>query len=207
MRAIAELQSAERGHGVVPLLDTDELYEAWLAVTVRDALNNLVGDQIQGESDALAAWEHDDIRFELWVKPTITQAGRTFGNAGFSTVVSGALTPDLLLSASRDEETVLAVLDAKAWTTLLAEDALSQSSKYLYGIRRMSSPEAVPAVTGVDLVTSAIPPTLVAAELARVRVIESTPTRAPEAVTVRIAAILDVLGSALEEREHLASQY
>ena len=58
------------------------------------------------------------------------------------------LTPDLVLSATRGAETELMVLDAKGWAQMLPEDALSQSAKYLYGIRRTRDPRTVPAFAG-----------------------------------------------------------
>ena len=125
MVAIAELQSSERGEGVVPLLDTDELYEAWLAVQVRAALDDRFGAWKSPGSDALAAWEHDDTLYELWLKPGISRDGRRFGSESFQAVVAEQLTPDLVLSSTRGDETELMVLDAKAWAQMLPEDVLS----------------------------------------------------------------------------------
>lgn len=207
MRTIAELQSSKRGAGVIPLLDTDELYEAWLAVEVRDALDERLGSRVAAASDALAAWQHDDILYQLWVKPAIDGAGRQFGSASYRAIVAAALTPDLVLSASRDEETALHVLDAKSWAQLFPEDALTQSAKYLYGLRRVSDPGTVPALTGVDLVTCAWPPSVAGADLARVQVMNATPTKGVAALRGRINEILETLVAAIEARERLASEY
>jgi hypothetical protein len=68
------------------------------------------------------------------------------------------------------------VLDAKGWAQMLPEDALSQSAKYLYGIRRTRDPRTVPAFAGVDLVTCASPAGLSGGDLARVAVSGATPT-------------------------------
>jgi hypothetical protein len=207
MRAIADLQSSERGHGVVPLLDTDELYEAWLAIETRDALDAHLGQQIMAGSDALAAWEQDDILYELCVKPSIPRTGRTFGAARYLALVAELLTPDLMLSASRDEETAVHVLDAKSWALMLPEQALEQSAKYLYGIRRETNVMQVPAIAGVDLVTCAPPPTASRQDASLVRVLCATPTRGSDVLHARIAEIADLLATEIEARERLASAY
>ena len=76
MVTLAELQSSRRGEGVVPLLDTDELYEAWLAVQIRAVLNERFGAWILPVSDSFAAWEHDDTVYEIWLKPGISRDGQ-----------------------------------------------------------------------------------------------------------------------------------
>jgi hypothetical protein len=205
MVAIAELQSSQRGEGVVPLLDTDELYEAWLAVQVRAVLDERFGAWRAFGSDALAAWEHDDTRYELWLKPGISREGRQFGSESFRAMIAEVLTPDLLLSATRSDESELTVIDAKAWAQMLPEDALTQSAKYLYGIRRNCDVLAVPAIAGVDLVTCAQPPSVVGGELAKVTVSGATPTTGVEALHTRIDAIIDQLAESLAERERLVS--
>jgi hypothetical protein len=205
MVAIAELQSSQRGEGVVPLLDTDELYEAWLAVQVRTVLDQRFGQWRALDSDALAAWEHDDARYELWLKPGISREGRQFGSESFQVLVAEVLTPDLLLSATRGGESELTVVDAKAWAQMLPEDVLTQSAKYLYGIRRSSDVLAVPALAGVDLVTCAQPPMVVGSELVKVAVSGATPTSGVDALHARIGAIIDQLEASLAERERFAS--
>lgn len=206
-RAIAELRSSQRGQGVVPLLDTDELYEAWLAITVRDALDARIGPRAEGPSDALAAWEHDDTLFELWVKPNIGRQGLRSGFASFHAIVAEVLTPDLILSASRGDEAELMVLDAKAWAGMLPEDALAQSAKYLYGIRRSSDPNSVPALAGVHLVTCARQPALSETEMAKVHVTTATPTNGVDELWVRLNGVIDQLAAALVDRERLVSTY
>lgn len=206
-RAIAELQSSVRGRGVVPLLDTDELYEAWLAIEAGDSLNAHLGQQVASESDALAAWEREDIRYELWMKPSIPRAGRIFGATSYLALVAELLTPDLMLSASRDAETAVHVLDAKSWALMLPEQALEQSAKYLYGIRRETNVRQVPAITGVDLVTCAPPPTAPRTDASLVRVLGATPTSGSDVLRARIAEIADLLACEIEARERLASAY
>lgn len=206
MAAIAELQSSQRGEGVVPLLDTDELYEAWLAVQVRTVLDERFGGWRAPRSDALAAWQHHETLYELWLKPGITSEGRQFGSEWFQALIADVLTPDLLLSATQGYETDLAVLDAKAWAQMLPQDALTQSAKYLYGIRRKTDMPTVPALVGVDLVTCAEAPSVVGHELARVAVDSATPTSGVDALHTRISSIVELLASSLAARGRHASQ-
>lgn len=203
-RVIAELQSAERGKGVVPLLDTDELYEAWLAVMTRDHLDAQLGPQ-GADPDALACWDRDDITYRLWVKPRIGREGRDFGPARFEAVVAEVLTPDLVLSATRDEETVLHILDAKSWAVMGPEDVLTQSAKYLYGLRLSNERATVPVSSGVDLVTCATQPRITQGHLARVHVTEATPTHRIIDLRTRLDEILTMLSEQIEARERLAS--
>jgi hypothetical protein len=205
MATLAELQSFRRGEGVVPLLDTDELYEAWLAVQVRAALDNRLGTWRVPTSEALAAWDHDDAVYELWLKPGIGSDGRLIGNESFQAVVAELLTPDLVLSATRGDVTELMVLDAKAWAEMSPEGALTQSSKYLYGIRRTTDMRTVPALAGIDLVTCARPPTISSGDLAKVAINSATPTVGIEALHSRISSIVDQLMASLAERERYAS--
>lgn len=207
MVAIAELQSSQRGEGVVPLLDTDELYEAWLAVQIRAAMDERLGPWQIPTSDALASWEDDDTTFELWLKPAITRDGRVFGRESFCAVVAEMLTPDLVLSASRGDETELMVLDAKSWARMLPEDALAQSAKYLYGIRRLHDVAAVPALAGVDLVTCAPAPNVHGSDAVRIAVATATPTVGIEALRTRLSITLDRLTGALVERERSVSAH
>jgi hypothetical protein len=207
MVAIAELQSSERGEGVVPLLDTDELYEAWLAIQVRAVLDERFGAWRMPGSGALSAWEHDDTLYELWLKPGISREGREFGSESFRAVVAELLTPDLVLTATRGDETELMVLDAKAWAQMLPEDVLTQSAKYLYGIRRTRDVLAVPALAGVGLVTCARPPSVSGGELAKVAVSCATPTNGVNALHARVGGIIDELAASLAERERHVSSY
>lgn len=207
MRAIADLQSSARGHGVVPLLDTDELYEAWLAIQAREALDLHLGPQIVLGTDAIGAWERDDVVYQLWIKPTIPRSGRLIGTSSYAALVAELLTPDVMLSAARDNETAIHILDAKSWATMLPEQALEQGAKYLYGIRREADLGQVPAITGVDLVTSALPLATPAPETSRIRVLSSTPTRETDLLRDRVADVADLLANEIEARERLASSH
>lgn len=193
MRAIMELQSSQRGSGVVPLLDTDELYEAWLAIQVRDELNGHLGSQFKSETDALAVWDRDGITYELWIKPTIPRGGRRFGSEVFVALVAESLAPDIVVAASRDDRTVLHALDAKSWATMFPESALEQSAKYLYGIRKDTELDTIPVLNGVDLVTSAAAPGIGSSNTSRTTVTCATPTKATVELAGRIRSIADHL--------------
>ncbi len=205
MRSIAALQSSRRGMGVLPLLDTDELYEAWLAVQVRRVLDAHFGHWRAPTSAALAEWASDEATYELWIKPRIDHSGLRFGRERFYAVVADVLTPDLLLTATREDETAVLALDAKAWHTLLPDDALSESAKYLYGIRRSGEPAGVPALAGVQLVTCAPRPHVHDADVASVWVTTATPTSDDAVLTGAVRDAANRLVAALHDRERLAS--
>jgi hypothetical protein len=204
-RVLAELKTDEQGSGAVPLLDTYELYEAWLAIEVRDRLDALFGPSVASADGALAAWELDAISYELWLQPSFKASPTIVGAEAFVALVADELRPDLLLSASRGAHTELLALDAKAWSSMQAEDALSQSAKYLYGIRRADDIESVPALASVNLVTSAIRPSLHATTIAAIDVMTATPTAGLEALSARLIGLIERLGAALEQRERDAS--
>jgi len=196
-QAIADLRSAERGEGVAPFLDTDELYEAWLAVQIRAILNQRMATQEAVAGDALGAWAHGEILYQLFLKPSLGSRGTLLGTESFAPIVAGVLTPDIVLSATRDQRTCVAVFDAKAWAELPPEAALEQSAKYLYGIRRSSDPATVPILASVDLVTCAPAPNLLEEALARVRVTTATPTGGTTSLSSRVNVIVDSLALAL----------
>lgn len=207
MRVLADLQSQQRGRGVVPFLDTDELYEAWLATETRRVIDLRFGGWVAPMTGALAAWDHHDTRYELWVKPTITRDGTPIGTTTFIALVADKLTPDLLLTATRGDKTEFAVLDAKSWALMLPEDALAQSAKYLYGIRRKDEPDHIPALAGVDLITCAAAPSIGKTDVAKIHVLSATPTTGTDVLATRLGAIVDQLTAALIERERRASEF
>ena len=207
LRTLAELQSSRRGTGVVPLLDTDELYEAWLAIAVRNVLNARFGPWIVPASDALASWQYDDATIELWIKPGIARGGTNIGGTRLHALVAESLSPDLLLTASRGEVAAFTVIDAKSWASMMPEQALDQSAKYLYGIRLSDDPTLVPAIAGVALVTCAAAPSIGAPARSQVRVVSTTPTSGLYELGDHIGEITDQLLVSLVEREHTASEF
>lgn len=207
MRTLAELQSVRRGTGVVPFLDTDELYEAWLAIAVRRVLDARFGPWSVPMSGAWASWEADDAAIELWIKPRIARDGTDIAGTRLHALVAETLAPDPLLTVTRGEVAAFAVVDAKSWASMLPEQALEQSAKYLYGIRRSDEPMLVPAVAGADLVTCAVAPRNGASDISRVRVVSATPTSGLDELDDRIGEVTDQLIASLVQREHTASEF
>jgi hypothetical protein len=200
MKAIAELQASRRGRGVVPLLDTDELYEAWLILEIVRILEGMLRDGNQIESDALFARRLGPIIWELWAKPALTASGIPLGAETFVSIVAEPLLPDLVLTASTAGFTEAFVWDAKAWAVLSPDNALEKSAKYLYGIRKPSMVHVVPTIAGVDLVTCAEAPTLVRQEIGRVRVINATPTANTDALEASVGDVVRELAERVTAR-------
>lgn len=203
MQVLAELEARTQGAQAIPLLDTDELFEAWLAVTVR----NLVGERVPAiavaSEGAIASWEDDAITFDLRVKPSIGRQ-TTIAAENYRALVAQELVPDVVLSATRGDITEFAVFDAKAWVRMLPEDVLSESAKYLYGIRRVGSAR-VPAVTSVDLVSCAPRPNLPDVVDARIGFVHATPTTGADALGETVERVISDLRQTIEEREQEAS--
>lgn len=196
LRVITELEAASRGAGAIPLLDTDELYEAWLALRIWEMLESRLGPAEPGEK-ADACWSIDTTKLELWIKPVfLSSEPSSIGEEYYCAVGAQRLVPDLLLSATKDGETRLFVFDAKAWSTMQSEDALSEAAKYLYGIRFFLEDDrsTVPVIERVELVTSAKTPPVSSSDVARIGVITSTPTASPfllDEALLKALALLD----------------
>jgi hypothetical protein len=204
IRVLADLAAIERGTGALPLLDTDELYESWLAIRTRDFFDSRLGDRQPSSAGALAAWNDDEIQFELWLKPAFHGLPKAVGSEQFVSVVSDDLVPDLLISATRGEHTELAAIDAKAWAKMLPEDVLTQGAKYLYGLRRHPDRAIVPALSSVLIVTSAVRPRTIEADLAKLHVVRSTPTAEPTSLNDRLDLLIGDLRETLANREREA---
>lgn len=199
MRVLTVLLTRRRGDRAVPLLDTDELFEAWLAVTVR----NLIGADLrragQVSAGAVASWETDAITVDLRVRPTIGRATE-IGQDVYRALVASALVPDVVITATRGDITEIAVLDAKAWRKMLPEDVLSESAKYLYGIRRVGR-DTVPGITSVHIVSCAARPKLSSAADARIGFVHATPTAGEADMRSAVGEVLAALASAIQSRE------
>lgn len=203
LRVLTELLARQRGDQAVPLLDTDELFEAWLATAIRDLMSEKLEPAEHLSPGAIASWKTDAITIDLRVKPAVGRK-TLIGNETFRALVASVLRPDVVVSATRGDFTELAVLDAKAWTQMLPEDVLSESAKYLYGIRREGS-EQIPAVTSVHIVSCALRPNLASAEDARIGFVRATPTLGRDALRKAVSDVLADLASAIERREQEAS--
>lgn len=203
MRVLTELLARQRGNQAVPLLDTDELFEAWLAMTVRNLLSEQLAPTEQVSEGSIASWETDAMTIDLRVKPALGRA-TNIGRDTFGALVASTLLPDVVLSATRGDFTEIAVLDAKAWAKMLPEDVLSESAKYLYGIRRAGS-EQVPAITSVHIVSCAARPRLRSESDAKIGFVHATPTVGMVDLRGAVFGILADLASAIERREQEAS--
>lgn len=203
MRVLTELLARRRGHGAVPLLDTDELFEAWLAVRVRDFIGETLNGAESVSPGSISSWETDAMTIDLRVKPAIGR-NTTIGREDYRALVANTLLPDVVVSATRGDFTELAVLDAKAWARMLPEDVLSESAKYLYGIRRTGS-EQIPAIASVHIVSCAPTPDLSAAHDAKVGFVQATPTLGLDVLRATVGVVLSDLAAAIERREQEAS--
>lgn len=203
LRVLTELLARQRGSQAVPLLDTDELFEAWLAVAVRDIIGETITPASSVSVGAIASWETDAMTIDLRIKPTVGRKS-TVGKHDYRALVANALMPDVVLSATRGDFTELAVFDAKAWVKMLPEDVLSESAKYLYGLRRIGS-EQVPAIASVHLVSCAPRPRLPDAADARIGYVHATPTLGGDALRTAVGQVLADLAGAIERREQEAS--
>lgn len=193
--ALAELSAGPTGSGAAPLLDTDELYEAWLATAVADRLTAAFGTP-QSVSSGLLRWQVDRGDLELRIKPTVSlKRPLRIGPAEYIAVGADRLVPDLLLSFHQGRTVRLVALDAKAWTRMLPEEALSQSAKYLYGIRRAGPGREtdVPTLAWVTLVTSAPSPRVTARHLGRFNVVSAVPTTSSIAMDGVVESVLAAL--------------
>ena len=159
------------------------------------------------DSGALASWETNDTGIGLWMKPRISRHGAYVAGSQLTALVAETLTPDIVLSASRGGLSAYAIIDAKSWESMLPEQALEQSAKYLYGIRYVDEPDLVPAMAGVDLITCAAPPAIGNSDASLVHVISATPTRGLEVLEQRIEQIVRQLLASLAEREYSASEF
>lgn len=203
MRLLTELLARKRGGQAVPLLDTDELYEAWLAVRIRDVLSSRLEVAQAVSVGAIASWETDAMTIDLRVKPAIARK-TSIGAHDYRALVASTLLPDVVVSATRGDITELAVLDAKAWVKMLPEDVLSETAKYLYGIRRVGS-EALPAIASAHIVSCATRPSLPDAADAHVDFVTATPTKGSDALEEALDSVLSHLATAIERREQEAS--
>lgn len=191
-QAIADLEARERGTGAIPLLDTDEIYEAWLALRVWGWLEDLYGPA-QAAERAQAKWETDHGIVELWIKP-VFKSSEPFavGAETYCAIGAQRLVPDLMLSRVAEGETSLVVLDAKAWSSIESEEVLSETAKYLYGIRYFleDNRNEVPVVSHAQLFTCAMSPTISSGDAARLGVTTSTPTLGVEATNDALLSML-----------------
>jgi len=205
MQVLADLEARTRGEEAVPLLDTDELYEAWLAIRVRESISQRLGTMSAPQDGAIASWVDDAITYDLRVKPSFRRSTQ-LGAHRYKAVVAAELVPDIVLSATRGDITEFSVLDAKAWSRMMPEDVLSECAKYLYGLRRIGS-DRLPSIASVSLVSCSPSPGLPDASEVKVGFVHATPTIGEDSLRSAIEQILADLAEAIERREQEASLF
>jgi hypothetical protein len=203
IQVLAELEARTSGGASIPFLDTDELYEAWLAVQVREIASGWLEAASEVSDGAVASWCDDAITYDLRLKPSFRRSS-PLGAHNYRALVADELVPDIVISATRGIITEFAVLDAKAWFRVEPENVLSESAKYLYGIRRVDD-DALPAIASVDLVSCAMKPEMPGADDARIGFVHATPTSGGEILTKAVERIFSTLSSSIEAREQEAS--
>lgn len=203
MQVLAELEARERGNRAVPFLDTDELFETWLAVRVRDILSGRLEPAPVVSHGAIASWLDDAITYDLRIKPSIRRS-TPLGAHKYRALVAQELVPDVVVSATRGDITEFAVLDAKAWAHMLPEEALTESAKYLYGVRRIDD-DSLPAIASVCLVSCALKPDMPDHADARIDFVWATPTVGVDVLESVVEQTSVALAAAVEAREQEAS--
>lgn len=203
MQVLAELEAHQRGDRAIPLLDTDELFEAWLAVRVREVISRRLRTAPAVSPGAIASWVDDEITYDLRLKPAIRRQTQ-LGAHKYRALVATELVPDVVVSATRGAITELAVLDAKAWTQMRSEQVLSESAKYLYGLRRTDD-DTLPALMSVCLVSCAPKPEMPDSVDAKVDFVWATPTLGVDILVSTVWGITTALAGAVEAREQEAS--
>ncbi|WP_435123347.1 hypothetical protein [Micromonospora tulbaghiae] len=155
LRALSEVRNIGAGTANAPLSELWELYEAWVAYSIRTALTELIGPPQQHTvgGTCLGRWADGDGILELHYQAIIPpyRAGRR--EHGFSVLgqryiaAVGELRPDLLLVRRGPDGTTAIVIDAKKRQARVSTDDFAVStSKYLWGIRRASNPDVVAAI-------------------------------------------------------------
>lgn len=157
LRALATLEATGSGSNHSPLSELWELYQAWAAVAVRDAMRAELGPPKEGsvQGSCLGRWQDGDgcveLHYQAYIpaeRGSLTVLGRTYVAA------IGALSPDLIVLRSEGSSHGMLVLDAKKRNSgMLTEDLTVNASKYLWGIRRTDTPDVVPAILGAIMLT------------------------------------------------------
>jgi hypothetical protein len=158
LRALTAMRDEGAGQTVAPLSELWELYQAWVADQLVEGLTEILGqpvDEFSGGT-SLARWSDGatatvELRYQPLIPSTPDTVGVTFLGVRLLAVI-GNLQPDLML-VRREQNTWHAVIvDAKKRSgSLLSEDLSVEASKYLWGVRQVSTRQMVPALEGVIL--------------------------------------------------------
>jgi hypothetical protein len=160
--ALVGLAVSGRGASLVPLSDVWRIYENWVALRSRSALENRFG-QAEPIGDGTAwscQWDLEGVVVRLHSQREIGSPsdGNVAGHPDRIISVSSNLRPDVLISitgATGDQ--ALFCIDAKRRLTATEMDAgevATAASKYLWGIRMKDDPDLLPVATAL-IVSSA----------------------------------------------------
>ena len=151
LRALSVVEDVGPGRDSAPLSELWELYQAWTAQSLLDALEVVLGpsEPVAAGSSCIGRWPDAGGTVELHYQPLISTA-RSVTLLGQKYVAAlGDLIPDLLLVRRATDATRAVTLDAKKRSSAMtAEDLTTQASKYLWGIRLHDKPDQVPSVEG-----------------------------------------------------------
>lgn len=152
LRALAALEATGPGTSHSPLAELWELYQAWAANAVREAMRAELGPPQEGSvaGSCLGRWQDRDGWVELHYQAYIPAGGGSLSVLGRSYLAAiGALSPDLMLVRTAGQCCRTLVLDAKKRSAeMLADDLTVNASKYLWGIRRTDASDIVPVIEG-----------------------------------------------------------
>lgn len=155
LRALSTVRNLGPGNQTAPLSEVWELYQAWVAETIREALDAALGTGLPTGKSAtcIGRWRDGVAMVELHYQPRIPTHGKCHLMAEDFVAAIGDLEPDLMLVRAEGTVVRSLVLDAKKRSTaMLAEDLTVNASKYLWGIRRHVSPNVVPVIEGAVMV-------------------------------------------------------
>jgi len=155
LRALSAIRDLGPGGQKAPLSELWELYQVWVAETVRSALESELGSSALTDwrDTCIGRWRDDGAEVELHYQPKVpTSDGLRVLDRRYIAAV-GELQPDLLLVRADSSEVRAIVLDAKKRSAeVVGDDLTTNASKYLWGIRSVIEPGRVPAIEGAVLV-------------------------------------------------------
>lgn len=156
LRALATANALGPGQETAPLSEVWELYEAWTADRLREEIGLVLGaSQPSTAGTCIGRWVDGAGTVELHYQPYFSTSGPRMLLGHTYTAVVGDLNPDLCLIRVEGEVARMLVLDAKKRASeMVIDDLVSQSSKYLWGIRRADAVAKAPALEQVVLLTS-----------------------------------------------------